>query len=464
LTAKEIWQAALGQIQLQVTPADYDTWIRDTTVVSQEDGLFVIGAPHAFAREWLENRLRNLVKKTLTGLVGRSADVRFVVRSSAAAHERYILAAPPDPAAVTNRAIAREEPEAAAEMEPEVKANGSCASANCLNQRYTFTTFIVGASNRLAHAAAQAVAAQPAGTYNPLFLYGGVGLGKTHLLQAIGHAAVQNGYEVLYTSSERFTNDFIDAIQRSLGDEFRNKYRYTDVLLVDDIQFVIGKERTQEEFFHTFNALHEAGKQIVLTADRPPKAFSALESRLQSRFEWGLIADIQPPDLETRIAILRAKAAQRRCAVPSDVLDLIARKAQHNIRELEGALTRVVAYTTTLGRPLNLETAAEALADLVKRPEVTPGRIIEAVAGHFDLTRTDLCGPGRQKDVSKPRQIAMYLLREETDASLNRIGQELGGRDHSTIHHGHQTIARAVQEDEETRQAVMQIRELLLRS
>jgi len=456
LTSKEIWQAALGQLQLQVTPADYDTWIRDTTVVSQEDGLFVIGTPSTFAREWLKNRLHNLIKKTLTGLVGRTVDVRFVVRTHPSSHDRYTLVAPPDPA------LASDQPEVVDEL-PELLnprlTNGLVG--NGLHSHYTFDTFIVGASNRLAHAAALAVATQPAEAYNPLFLYGGVGLGKTHLLHAISHATLQNGHQVLYVSSEGFTNDFIDAIQRGLGDEFRSKYRYTDVLLIDDIQFVIGKERTQEEFFHTFNALHEAGKQIVLTADRPPRAFRALESRLQSRFGWGLVADIQTPDLETRIAILQAKAARRNHRVPPAVLELIARKAQHNIRELEGALTRVVAYATTLGRPLNVETAAEALADLVKRPEITQDQIVQTVADHFGITRAALCGPGRRKEVVRPRQIAMYLLREETKAPFAQIGQELGGRDHSTVHHGHEKITKSIQEDDETRRAVIQIKEKL---
>jgi len=457
LTAKDIWQAALGQLQLQVTPADYDTWIRDTTVISYEDTLFVIGAPSPFAREWLENRLRSLIKKTLTGLVARTVDVRFVVRTDPAAHERYVLVAPPDPAL----AEPAEDPDEAVLSPDPSTLNGTVG--NGLNPRYIFDTFIVGSSNRLAHAAAHAAATQPAVAYNPLFLYGGVGLGKTHLLHAIGHEAQRNGHHVLYVSSEKFTNDFIDAIQRGLGDEFRTTYRYTDILLIDDIQFVIGKERTQEEFFHTFNTLHEAGKQIVLTADRPPKAFRSLESRLQSRFEWGLVADIQTPDLETRIAILQAKAAQRDCQVPSAVLDLIARKAQHNIRELEGALTRVVAYATTLGRPLNLETASEALADLVKRPEVTQDQVIQTTADHFGITRAALCGRGRRKEVVQPRQIVMYLLREETKTPLVQIGQELGGRDHSTVHHGYEKIAKAIQEDDETRRAVMQIREKLYR-
>lgn len=461
MTSKEIWQAALGQLQLQVTPADYDTWIRDTTVVSREDTLFVVGTPNMFAREWLENRLCNLIKKTLSGLVGQTVDVRFVVQTDPASRERYTLVPPPDPTPQESRALT-EDPEDSFARPGFGSVNGD--TGNGLHPNYTFDTFIVGPSNRLAHAAALAAASQPAGAYNPLFLYGGVGLGKTHLLHAIGHMALQNNYQVRYVSSEGFTNDFIDAIQRGLGDAFRVKYRYTDILLIDDIQFVIGKERTQEEFFHTFNALHGAGKQIVLTADRPPKAFRSLESRLQSRFEWGLIADIQAPDLETRIAILRTKAAQRNQQIPGDVLDLIARKAQHNIRELEGALTRIVAYATTLRRPLNLETAMEALADLVKRPEITQDQVIQTVADHFDITCSDLCGRGRCKEVVQPRQIAMYLLREETGASFTRIGQELGGRDHSTVHHGVEKITKAIQEDDETRRAVMQIKEKLFRN
>ncbi len=449
LSSREIWHAALGQLQLQVTPADYDTWIRDTTVVSYEDGLFVIGTPSLFAREWLENRLHNLVKKTLTGLVGRAVEVRYVVRADPAGRERLVLTVPPEPLAI-------EEPA------PHT-TNFSDIDCGNLQRDYTFSTFIVGPSNRLAHAAALAVANQPATAYNPLFIYGGVGLGKTHLLHAVGHESLQRGYKVLYVSAEEFTNDFIDAIQRGQGELFRTRYRYTDLLLIDDIQFVIGKERTQEEFFHTFNALHRANKQIVLTADRPPKSFRSLEPRMQSRFEWGLVVDLQVPDLETRIAILRAKAARRNCQVPLAVLELIARKAQHNIRELEGALTRVIAYTTALARPLNLETAEEALADLVKHPEVTEEQVIQTVAEHFGLTRDALCSPARRKELAWPRQIAMYLLREETKTPFSQIGQELGGRDHSTVHHGYEKIAQVIQEDEETRRTVMQIREKLFR-
>ncbi|MBU0494510.1 MAG: chromosomal replication initiator protein DnaA [Chloroflexi bacterium] len=453
MTPKEIWQAVLGQLQLQVTPADYDTWIRDTQVISSEDGLFVVGTPNVFAREWLENRLHTLIKKTLTGLVGRTTQVRFVVQTTPAARERYTLVSPvPE---------TTEEPGQPSTSMSDNRPPARAPLATGLRPTYTFDSFIVGPSNRLAHAAAQAVVTQPAGAYNPLFLYGGVGLGKTHLLHAIGHEAQRNQYHVLYVSSETFTNDFIDAIQQGQGDEFRNKYRFTDILLIDDIQFVIGKERTQEEFFHTFNALHSAGKQIVLTADRPPKAFRSLESRLQSRFEWGLVADIQPPDLETRIAILRAKAEHRHYQVPATVLDRIARKAQNNIRELEGALTRVVAYANALRRPLDIDTAEEALADLVRHPKVTQEQVVQTVAEHFGLTPDELISRSRRQEIAQPRQIAMYLLREETNTSFAQIGQELGGRDHSTVHHGYEKITKVIQENEETRRAVMQIREKL---
>ncbi len=461
MSSREIWHAALGQLQLQVTPADYDTWLRDTAVVSHEDGLFVIGTPGTFAREWLENRLHSLIKKTLTGLTGRTVEVRFVVQASPASRERLVLAAPADPADDAQTADEPEWPRAAQSPRETSPANGG-ASGN-LQRGYTFDTFIVGPNNRLAHAAALAVAQQPAVAYNPLFIYGGVGLGKTHLLHAVGHESLRHGFKVLYVSAEEFTNDFIDAIQRGQGEEFRTRYRYTDILLIDDIQFLIGKERTQEEFFHTFNALHRANKQIVLTADRPPKSFRALEPRMQSRFEWGLIVDLQVPDLETRMAILRAKAVQRNCHVPLAVLEFIARKSQHNIRELEGALTRVVAYAAALSRPLNLETAEEALADLMQHPEVTEEQVIQTVVEHFGITRDALCGPGRRKELAQPRQIAMYLLREETKTPFARIGQELGGRDHSTVHHGHERIAQVIQEDEELRRTVMQIREKLFR-
>jgi len=331
-----------------------------------------------------------------------------------------------------------------------------------LNPRYSFENFVVGPSNRLAHAASMAVAENPARAYNPLFLYGGVGLGKTHLLHAVGNTTAAQGLQVLYVSSEDFTNDLINAIRTHTTEAFRERYRRIDVLLIDDIQFIAGKESTQEEFFHTFNALHGQDKQLVISSDRPPKALVTLEERLRSRFEWGLTADIQPPDLETRLAILRSKAERAGRMVDDQHLELVARRVQSNIRELEGALTRVLAYSDLSNQPLSTDLIEIALADLLPRPgALTADRIIAAVAEHFDLDEADLLGRGRSRDVALPRQIAMYLMREETQASLPQIGESLGGRDHTTIMYGCDKIIAQLETDDGMRRKVAAIREAL---
>jgi chromosomal replication initiator protein len=331
-----------------------------------------------------------------------------------------------------------------------------------LNPRYTFETYVVGNANRLAHAASMAVAENPAASYNPLFLYGGVGLGKTHLLHAIGRRATANGRSVLYVSSETFTNEMINAIRSQSTESFRSKYRNNNVLLIDDIQFIAGKESTQEEFFHTFNALHAANSQIVLSCDRPPKAIPTLEERLRSRFEWGLLADIQPPDLEMRIAILRAKAESMGVQVPAAVLDYTAHKIQSNIRELEGALNRIIAYARMMSRPLNEETAVEALQDmLLPAQSLPPAQIIEAVCRHYDVRLEELRSRRRNREIVVPRHMAMYLLRQEAGLSLSEIGNELGGRDHTTVLHGCEKVASQVEEDEQLRRELLAIREAL---
>jgi chromosomal replication initiator protein len=334
-----------------------------------------------------------------------------------------------------------------------------------LNSRYTFATFIVGPNSQLAYAASQAVAEAPGHSYNPLFLYGGVGLGKTHLLHAIGHSGLEQGLVVLYVSSETFTNDIVNAIRYRTTEEFRAKYRSVDVLLVDDIQFIAGKDSTEEEFFHTFNALHEMSKQIVICSDRPPKAIVSLEERLRSRFEWGLIADIQPPELETRVAILRAKAEMMGRQVPDEVIQFLASRVQSNIRELEGGLNRLLAFTQLQRMPLTLETAKSALANLAsdsRQRRVSIPEILEAVAEYYRMPIEDLCGKQRDKHIVMPRQIAMYLMRQETDASLLEIGQALGGRDHSTVLHGCEKISREVNDNTTLRKEVLAIRQQLL--
>jgi chromosomal replication initiator protein DnaA len=334
-----------------------------------------------------------------------------------------------------------------------------------LNPRYRFSTFIVGSGNRLAHAASLAVSDAPGQAYNPLFLYGGVGLGKTHLLHALGHKMLELGLTVLYVSSETFTNEIINAIRYRTTDEFRAKYRSVDVLLVDDIQFIAGKDSTEEEFFHTFNSLYEMSKQIVICSDRPPKAILSLEERLRSRFEWGLIADIQPPDLETRLAILRAKADQLGREVPDDVMSYVASRVQSNIRELEGSFNRLLAYADLQGLPLSAETAKAALASIAsdgRQRRVSVAEVLAAVAEYYRIPEDDLRGKQRDKHIVGPRQVAMYLMRQETEASLLEIGQSLGGRDHSTVLHGYEKIAREVNENTSLRKEVLAIRQQLL--
>jgi chromosomal replication initiator protein len=438
----QVWQATLGELQLQLNKPTFDTWLRNTSLLSHEDGLYVVGVDNAYNKDWLETKLTSTIKRTLTAITGQTADVRFVLWSSNELNETET---------------------APAVVEVAVKADAAnSASANNLNSKYIFNSFVVGPSNRLAHAAAQAVSENPARAYNPLFLYGGVGLGKTHLLQAVGNACAARGLTVLYVSAEQFTNDLINAIRGHTTESFRDKYRTIDVLLVDDIQFIAGKEATQEEFFHTFNALHGQSKQVVISSDRPPKALVTLEDRLRSRFEWGLTADIQPPDFETRSAILRAKADVMRRVVPPEVIDIVARRVQSNIRELEGALNRVCAYADVLGLPLNADTAAGAIADLLpRRHTLNSAQIIETVAHYYSVSVEEIVGRDRSKEIMLPRQMAMYLVREETDASLPEIGQELGGRDHTTILHGCDKMSNLIETDDNIRRQFLSIREQL---
>jgi len=450
MKSEEIWQAALGELQLQLTGATFDTWLRRTSLISAEDGTFVIAVHNGYAKDWLENRLLSMVKRTLTGIVGRSVEVRFVVwnKELDEGEGGPLLQAQLSPSAAP----------AASTPPAETVRNG-------LNPRYTFETFVMGPSNRLAHAASLAVVEKPAVAYNPLFLYGGVGLGKTHLLHAIGHASRTRNLLVLYTSSEQFTNDLINAIRSQTTEQFRDKYRTADVLLIDDIQFIAGKESTQEEFFHTFNALHGNGKQIVMTSDRAPKALVTLEERLRSRCEWGLTADIQPPDLETRTAILRAKAESQPVPVPDEVIALIARQVQSNIRELEGALNRIVANSQLTGAPLTAGTAATTLAELLARPtSVSVDKIIHLVAEYYGIEIAALCGQSRSRELVRPRHVAMFLAREEASASLPHIGTAMGGRDHTTILYGVNKIAEEIEQDDSLRREVLSIREQLYRN
>ena len=440
MNAVQTWQSVLGQLQMEMPRASFDTWVRDTRPLSYEDGVLTVAVRNAYARDWLENRLLSTVSRLLAGMMNRAVDVRFVVANGyEVADVDETPAAPvekidsPQPAVVQQR-------------------------NSTLNPRYTFENFVVGANSRLAHAAALAVAERPARAYNPLFLYGGVGLGKTHLLHAIGNACHSRGLSVLYVSSEEFTNDLINAIRSHTTQAFREKYRSIDVLLIDDIQFIAGKESTQEEFFHTFNTLHSQDKQIIVSSDRPPKSLVTLEERLRSRFEWGLIADIQQPDLETRLAILRYKAERIGREVPNDVMEMIARRVQANIRELEGALNRIIAFADLSGVPLNLRLAEMALADLLpQRHNVAPEKIMELVAREWQTTVDDLLGRDRSQKIAEPRQVAMYLMRTKTDASLPQIGDVLGGRDHTTVMYAIEKISGSIQQNDNLRRRVRNV-------
>jgi chromosomal replication initiator protein len=441
MKAEQAWQAALGQLQIEMPKAAYDTWVRDAQFISYEDGLFIIGVQNAYARDWLDSRLLSTIKRMLTGIMNRSVQVRFIVWNGNGNHRSE------EPLQDAMPLLAQPEP----------------VYCSTLNQRYTFENFIVGANNRLAHAASLAVAEKPAHIYNPLFLYGGVGLGKTHLLHAIGNLCAKRGCQVLYVSSEEFTNDLVNAIRTQTTHAFREKYRRIEVLLIDDIHFIAGKESTQEEFFHTFNTLHGQDKQVVISSDRSPKALVTLEERLRSRFEWGLIVDIQPPDYETRLAILHSKAERSGYHVPDDILEIIARRVQSNIRELEGALTRVVAYADLSGMPITPQLVDTAMADLVgERKQIEPEEIVRLVSETFGVSVERIISKDRAREVALPRQIAMYLMREELKISLPQIGEVLGGRDHTTIMHGCEKVAELLQTDDRLSRRVMELRERMV--
>jgi len=425
LGASQAWQQALPRIERQLSKPSYEAFLKAMRPMALNHDVFVFSVPSLFAKEWLEGRYRRLITDTLQEVLMRGVDVEFVV-----------TAGEPTGALPRDSSIARP------------LSNETLVTTG----RYTFDSFVIGSGNRFAHAAALAVAEAPAKAYNPLFIYGGVGLGKTHLLQAIGHYVLTHKQlaRVMYVSSEKFTNDLINSIRDDKTVEFRNKYRTADVLLIDDIQFLAGKERTQEEFFHTFNALHESNRQLIISSDRPPREIPTLEDRLRSRFEWGLIADIQPPDYETRIAILRKKAELDAIDLPDEVAQFIAQRISSNIRELEGALSRLRAHAQMSGTSLSVDLAAEILREILPQTRIRPvtiPSIQRAVAEFFGIRVEEMKAKRRTKGVAFPRQVAMYLSRELTDASLPRIGEEFGGRDHTTVMHACDRVRGAVLQD-----------------
>ncbi|MNM37035.1 MULTISPECIES: chromosomal replication initiator protein DnaA [Clostridium] len=435
----QLWEKTLNIIKSEMSEVSFNTWIKSCEPLSISSDSIKLGVPNEFTKDILEQRYKDLVANAIKLISSKKYNIEFLIESDTSelhSEDTTLRHNKKNSAVVVNDLMLA-----------------------TLNPKYTFDSFVIGNSNRFAHAASLAVAESPAKAYNPLFIYGGVGLGKTHLMHAIGHYILQNNSKskVVYVSSEKFTNELINAIKDDKNEEFRNKYRNIDVLLIDDIQFIAGKERTQEEFFHTFNALHEASKQIILSSDRPPKEIPTLEDRLRSRFEWGLIADIQAPDFETRMAILKKKADVENLNVANEVMVYIATKIKSNIRELEGALIRIVAYSSLTGRDITVDLATEALKDIISNKQsknITIETIQDVVSSYYNLRVEDLKSQRRTRNIAYPRQIAMYLSRKLTDLSLPKIGEEFGGRDHTTVIHAYEKISGGLKNDESTQNTI----------
>ena len=438
---KKIWAKTLETIKSELSEVSFNTWIKSCEPISISADTITISVPNSFTQDILDKRYKDLVANSIEVVCSKLYKIEFVIASEAFEKEEIKDAS-------------------SNSSSKSIVVNDEMSST--LNPKYTFNSFVIGNSNRFAHAASLAVAESPAKAYNPLFIYGGVGLGKTHLMHAIGHYILDNNpsAKVVYVSSEKFTNELINAIKDDKNEDFRNKYRNVDVLLIDDIQFIAGKERTQEEFFHTFNALHDANKQIILSSDRPPKEIPTLEDRLRSRFEWGLIADIQVPDFETRMAILKKKADVENLNVANEVMGYIATKIKSNIRELEGALIRIIAYSSLTNREVTVDLASEALKDIISKKQgkhITIDIIQDVVSSYFNLRVEDLKSQRRTRNVAHPRQIAMYLSRKLTDMSLPKIGEEFGGRDHTTVIHAYEKISENLKTDDSLQHTVNDI-------
>jgi chromosomal replication initiator protein len=451
MTHEELWQAVLGQIQLNISPANFSTWFKNTCIASQKDNEIVISVPNSFAKEWLEQKYNKTIFKILNNLDENIKIIKYLVSKS----ELKIL---------KKIHLSQAGPETDQLDFQEFKIN----QETNLNPRYTFENFIVGPFNELAQAASWAASKNPGQVYNPLFIYGGVGLGKTHLLQSIGNEVLKNNPEkkVRYIPSEKFTSGVVASIKSQDMENFKTKLRAIDVLIIDDIQFLAGKEKTQEEFFHTFNSLYEKNKQIVLSSDRPPKAIPALAERLRSRFEGGMIADISYPDFETRAAILKVKCQEKKLEFSEEILNYIASNIQKNIRELEGALNRLVAHQKLQDHSLDIETAKSLLKNLITPPPkiATPKQIIQTVASFYDLREKEIISVSRKKEIVRPRQIAMYLLREELKSSFPFIGRKFGGKDHTTAIHAYEKISKEIEKDNNLGDELNLIRQRIISS
>lgn len=449
MTNQQLWQAILGHLEISLSKANFNTWFKNTSILEKNADYIIVSVPDQFHKNWISGKYHSEMLKALKTISPDVKEIKYNIGS-----QHFVQ----NTQTVQKSAIKSE----ASNHQSRVTSNNSGG----LNPKYTFETFIIGKNNELAHAASNAVAKSPGGQYNPLFLYGGVGLGKTHLMHAVGHKLLQNNpsTKILYVTSEKFTNDYIESLREKKIDNFKKAYREVDALLIDDIQFLAGKEGTQEEFFHTFNELRDKGKQIILTSDRPPKEIPAIEQRLVSRFEWGMLADIQAPDLETRMAILRDKMQKRGAKIPEDVLFFIAENVLNNVRELEGALNKLAVYQQIENKELALEQAKNILASIVgvKKRITSPKKISEIVAEFYNISYEDLIKQSRKKEYVKPRQIAMYLIRKELDTSFPSIGDFFGGRDHTTVMHAVEKTKNLILKEDNFKQEIELIMDKML--
>ena len=450
----QLWQAVLGELELLTSKANFTTWFKNTFVLEREDSSLIIGVPNSFTKTWLENKYHQQIERAVHNLLGSERKIAIFYKVSN------------QPAPVKLRAATKLDDKIGPTVNDVQRPHSNKYG---LNSKYTFNSFIVGKGNELAHAAAKAVTEKLGKAYNPLFIYGGVGLGKTHLIQAVGNAVVERdpNARILYVNSEKFTNDFVTSIKSGDMDKFKKIYRNVDVLLIDDIQFIAGKEQTQEEFFHTFNALHNAEKQIVLSSDRPPKAIPAIENRLVSRFEWGMIADISAPDFETRVAILEAKCQEKNFELDRNIIQSIAENIKDNIRELEGALNRIIAFHELNNSLPTVESTKSILSTISTNPRrggLTAKRLINLVAEFFDISVDDLTGSCRKKELVVPRQITMFLMRVEMSASYPNIGQELGGRDHTTAMHAYNKINNSLSSNDKIKNDIALLKQKMYES